>query len=612
MRNKTQLFFRNLFLVVAVISSLLLTACGGGGGGSSNSSLPPTTAKVKVSIPANLFDDANLNPDVRAAVTVQKLKVRATPYLNGTYVQDSEHPAVFGEASQKDNNFVADLSNISKTYDYRFSVLFGEGANEKELLKSYVSVASITEGASFKVNDISTKKVLAYERWLENNPTDKKFNNFQAECVKEASKIGWTEELYLDDLVPFPVSNLQKSLVMITSGQEASLPTIEDVNTEKLPATGNNPDNTDDPVTPTDPMVVGKIGDFDLKLVTTDTGYNYEGISHNSTYKSTTAWYKVDGQEAGIPANLIFLYKTDDAEKFTSYDIMQERGDKDGGSGVIPTNIIGVSDCYAVIRADQHNKYYDKDLDDEYYETGNKTATFSVTLCWTKGNSALLGYSDNSNPNNDGYYCDVNSASIIAGKYIAINPKSARLEAPESMDCTYVSTYTVAVYKHTTSGNGNVIANYLNYNDNYKVCRLALASNGNCYLALTSYADNTLTIYNLDSYSPDIAVVTYKITGELQVFNCLSDGNFYVETPSNRYIIRSNTDVEVSQNTSNSGCFMDDSNNTYRYHTANKDILKTTGLKDDQVTLAECKTKLNGILDLVINKDLNQKIIFVW
>ena len=95
--------FRNLFLVVAVISSLLLTACGGGGGGSSNSSLPPTTAKVKVSIPANLFDDANLATDVRANVTVQKLKVRATPYLNGTYVQDSEHPAVFGEASQKDN-----------------------------------------------------------------------------------------------------------------------------------------------------------------------------------------------------------------------------------------------------------------------------------------------------------------------------------------------------------------------------------------------------------------------------------------------------------------------------------------------------------------------------
>ena len=597
-----------MFLVITLCS---LTACGGGGGGGSNQ-LPPTTAKVKVSIPADLFDDS-IFADVRAAYTVQILKVRATPYLNGTYVQDSEHPAVFGEASLKDNNFITNPLDISKTYDYRFSVLFGEGANEKELLNSYVSVASITEGASFKVDDISTKKVLAYEKWLANNPTDKKFNNFQAECVKEASKEGLSENSYFDNLVNFPKVDFKESLVKITSGTDsnASLPTIEAVNTEKLPATDNNPVNPDNPVTPTDPMVVGKIGDFDLKLVTKDTGYIYEGISHNSTYKSTTAWYKVDGQEAGIPANLIFLYKTDDEEKFSSYDIMQERDDKNGGSGTIPTNIIGISDCYAVIRADQHNKYYDKDLDDEYYETGNKTATFSVTLCWTKGNSALLGYSDNSNPNNDGYYCDANSASIIAGKYIAINPKLARHEVTESNKCKLVATNTVAIYKHSVSGNGNVIANYLNYNDNYKVCRLSQASNGNCYLALTSYANNTLTIYNLDSNSPETAVVTYKITGELQIFNCLSDGNFYVETPSNRYIIRSNNDVDVSQNTSNSGCYMDDSGNIYQWYSAKNDILKTTGL-NDQVTLAECKTSLNGILDLVIDKNSNKKTIYVW
>ena len=248
------MLFKSLIAMFLVITLCSLTACGGGGG-SSNSSLPPTTAKVKVSIPANLFDDANLNPDVRAAVTVQKLKVRATPYLNGTYVQDSEHPAVFGEASQKDNNFVADLSNISKTYDYRFSVLFGEGANEKELLNSYVSVASITEGASFKVDDISTKKVLAYEKWLENNPTDKKFNNFLTECSKEASKIGYTEDLYFDSLVNFPVSDLKESLVKITSGTDsnASLPTTASVDTEKLPAIDNNPVNPDNPVNPTDP-----------------------------------------------------------------------------------------------------------------------------------------------------------------------------------------------------------------------------------------------------------------------------------------------------------------------------------------------------------------------
>ena len=60
---KRSFSFRNLFLAIAVISSLLLTACGGGGGGGGNNNLPPTTANVKVSIPANLFDDANLTND---------------------------------------------------------------------------------------------------------------------------------------------------------------------------------------------------------------------------------------------------------------------------------------------------------------------------------------------------------------------------------------------------------------------------------------------------------------------------------------------------------------------------------------------------------------------
>ena len=609
------MLFKSLIAMFLVITLCSLTACGGGGGGSSNSSLPPTTAKVKVSIPANLFDDANLT-DVRAAVTVPTLKVRATPYLNGTYVQDSEHPAVFGEASLKDNNFITNPLDISKTYDYRFSVLFGEGANEKELLNSYVSVASITEGASFNVDIYTSYKTLAYDAWLANNPTDKSFNNF----ISKSAESSYKKDSDFANVVNFPYSDFKESLVKITSGQEASLPTKEAVDTEKLPATDNNPVNPDNPVDPdnpvnpdipTDPMVVGKIGDFNLKLVTTDTGYTYDGISHNSIYKSSTAWFKGTTDSNGIPATLMFYYKSDVAEKFTSYDIMQERGDKDGGSGVIPTNIIGVSDCYAVITSYQPNKFYTKDLEDEYYGTGNYLATFTTVSCWKNGNTALLGYTDVSDPNNYGYYCDVNSASIIAGKYIAINPKSARHEAPEAMDCTYISTYTVAVYKHTTSGNGNVIANYLNYNDNYKVCRLAQASNGDCYLALTSYANNTLTIYNLDSNAPETAVVTYRITGELNRFNCLSDGSFYVETPSNRYIIRSNNDVDVSQNTSHSGCYMDDSGNIYQWYSAKNDILKTTGL-NDQVTLAECKTKLNGILDLVINKDLNQKIIYVW
>ena len=608
-------FIKFSIAMFVVISLFALTACGGGGGGSS-SQLPPTTANVKVTIPGNLFDNT-IPTDARAVQTVQTLKIQATPYLDGVYVKDSEHPPITGEAKVKDYDYVAKLSGLSKSYDYRFAVLFGEGNNERELLKNHVGVASITEGASFNVNIDSTLKTLAYEKWIETKleglSNDTSYNTF----VKNSAEAGYKTDndfTKLFDPSVYSLNSYKESLIKITTtDQEAFLPSSSDVDISKIPTSDNqsdNPENPKDPENPTDPMVVGKIGDFELRLVTKDTGYTYEGISHNSTYKSTTAWYKVNG-ETEIPANLVFLYKTDDVEKFTSYDIMQERYNKDGGSGIIPTNILEVSDCYAVIRANQPNKYFNKDLDDEYYETGNKTETFSVTLCWSKGISALLGYSDNSDPNNNGNYCDVNAASMIAGKYIAISPKLARHEDTESNKCKLVATNTIAVYTHSVNGNGNEIANYLYYNDfdSYKHCKLSQTSNGNCYLAVTSN-NNDLAIYNLDN-SPKTPVVSCKISGDLQIFNCLSDGSFFVETPSNSYIIKSSDNIVSTTNTSHSGCFMDDSGYIYRWYSAKNDILQTTGL-NDQVTLAECETSLNGILDLVIDKNSNKKTIYVW
>ena len=257
MRSKTQLFFRNFFLVVAVISSLLLTACGGGGG-SSNSSLPPTTANVNVSIQGDLFTKI-ISPDIRASQTkqtVQSLKIRAIAYDNskGNEVPGVQHINTIATYTP-DGDYIAKVNGLSKDFDYRFAVLFGEGDNTRVLLQNHIDAASIKEKATFKINDISTKKVLAYEKWLENNPTDKKFNTFQAECSKEASKIGYTEDLYFDSLVNFSKSELKESLINITdeSNPNAPLPTTASVDTEKLPATDNITDNSDNPVTPTDP-----------------------------------------------------------------------------------------------------------------------------------------------------------------------------------------------------------------------------------------------------------------------------------------------------------------------------------------------------------------------
>ena len=231
-------FFKFFIAMFVVISLFALTACGGGGGGSSQ--LPPTTANVKITIPGNLFDSIPTN--ARAAQTIQTLKVRAIPYLNGSFVNDSEHPSITGQANFKDNNYIANLSGLSKNYDYRFSVLFGEGNNEKVLLQNHVGVASITEGAGFDVNIYTSYKTLAYDKWLNNNPSDSSFENF----INKSAEAGYKTDSEFANVVNFPYKIYKESLVNITSGQTGSLPTTESVDPAKIPT-------TDDPVNPTDP-----------------------------------------------------------------------------------------------------------------------------------------------------------------------------------------------------------------------------------------------------------------------------------------------------------------------------------------------------------------------
>ena len=231
---KQSFSFRNLFLVVAVISSLLLTACGGGGGGSSNNNLPPTTANVKVSIPGNLFDNGNQS-NLRTVQTVQTLKIRAVPYNEGNIVGGVQQ--LEKEATLKDGDYVANL-DLGKNFDYRFLVLH----NDKELLKNHVSIASITSGASFDINIYTSYKTLAYDAWVAKNPSDKSCNNF----LKKAAELGLSEEQKnFGNVVNFSYNDFKESLVKITSGQEASLPTTANVDTEKLPASGSS--SGDDP-----------------------------------------------------------------------------------------------------------------------------------------------------------------------------------------------------------------------------------------------------------------------------------------------------------------------------------------------------------------------------
>ena len=284
-------FIKFSIAIFAVISLFALTACGGGGGGGS-SQLPPSTANIKITIPGDLFNNGNPSSNARANYTVPSLKVKANPYLpNGNPIGGNEFPQITASATLKDNDYQAKLNGLSKSCNYRFQVLFGEGANEKVLLQNHVGVASITEGASFDVNIYSSKKVLAYDKWLANNP-NKTFDTFLTNCSKEASKKGLSENSYFDDLVNFPFVDFKESLVKITSGQEASLPTEESVNTEKLPAADNSGDNPVNPDNPKNGNLTGKILPYQSTSETSyEVGvYDAAGLKEKKTVNANSSF----------------------------------------------------------------------------------------------------------------------------------------------------------------------------------------------------------------------------------------------------------------------------------------------------------------------------------
>ena len=136
------LFFKSLIAIFLVITICSLTACGGGG--SSSDPIPPTTANVKVTVPGKLFDNANLGSNARASVTVQSLKIRAIAYDNekGNEVQGVQHINTVATYTL-DDEYIAKVNGLSKTYDYRFIVLFGEEDKEKVLLQNHVNATDI-------------------------------------------------------------------------------------------------------------------------------------------------------------------------------------------------------------------------------------------------------------------------------------------------------------------------------------------------------------------------------------------------------------------------------------------------------------------------------------
>ena len=218
------MFYKSLLAIFLMISLCFLTACGGGGGGST----PPTTANVRVNVPASLFnipaETARLNK------LPNKLIVSATSYDNGTEIKDKKTISV--EATYKDDDtYRAELKGLSTSFEYRFSVIY----NEIELLKNHVSVASITNDASFYVNIRTSLKTLAYEKWVNNNTSENKsFKTF----MNEAAKVNLKEDKNFE--VVFPYTTYNENLTKIIKGQESSLPKADDVDISMIPVTSES------------------------------------------------------------------------------------------------------------------------------------------------------------------------------------------------------------------------------------------------------------------------------------------------------------------------------------------------------------------------------------
>ncbi len=427
------LFFKSLTVLFLIVTLCSLTACGGGGGGS-NDPIPPTTANVKIAVPAELFNQPA--PSTRAVKLAEKLIISAVAYNDkeGKEVSGVQHINVEAQY-RNDDSYIAEVSGLNTSFAYRFSAIY----NNKEILKNHVGVASITSGASFDVNIYTSYKTLAYDAWIANNPTDKSFNNF----ISKSAESGISEEKKnFGDAVNFSYNDFKDSLAKITSGQDASLPTVEAVDAEKLPATGNNTDNPDNPVNPTTQYAT-----LSGKLL------QPEGIT-NAVYE--VALYDSTGfkEKKSVSANSSFTFENLTPTTYTlaissdeTLNIIREitlannenKTITDGrNDGIMPSKVEGTFtpvtdavftriDLYAFVQYGT-GVYYEvwgnSSQLNEYDEVGEKALSNNIFDAYTKNSISV--YTPNSMSDGQVKFFFKNSSdTIVFEKWYTIGPKTS-------------------------------------------------------------------------------------------------------------------------------------------------------------------------------------------
>ena len=225
--NKSSLL-KTGFCILLVVSMCVLTACGGGGHSSNGGG--ESHASVKVTVPGALLSPSlrsNQTAALRADVDITKLILQTKAYLNGNLVSGVSIDNL--QATLSGSNYVFEVKDLLNTYEYRFSALY----NNKVILQNQVSQDQVTEGNEIPVDVTTSYKVLAYDAWIAENPSSKALTAFATAC-QQASITDFSA------LSTISAEQYQNAVKQIINGEEASIPTTENINSselEKIPTT---------------------------------------------------------------------------------------------------------------------------------------------------------------------------------------------------------------------------------------------------------------------------------------------------------------------------------------------------------------------------------------
>ena len=217
MSFKSKNIFRCLLLCVAVVSALVLTACDRHHHHHDNNGTLQSSSSVSLSIDAtdfNVVSSARLQSsnDSDFAVTT-------TGYDNGqlkTTLTDVK-------AIASGTKYVCRISGLINAYDYRFTFKY----KGKPVMQNQISKSELQNDAEIPVDVNTSIKTLGYDSWLSKSPSNASFENFKNNCSNQG---------ITDDFSTFYNPEDYKSILnKIANGQDASIPTKSDVNTDSIP-----------------------------------------------------------------------------------------------------------------------------------------------------------------------------------------------------------------------------------------------------------------------------------------------------------------------------------------------------------------------------------------